>query len=98
VKYIEKRLLFWCDLRALCIDNGWYDLAGNEDYKDLSAKLTDENGAAVEMTTEKLAEIAEDILAHTFNPVLDFEEDATMKIEAIMYQLNLKCVTYFKKI
>lgn len=87
-KYIEWRTLNLGDLRALCIQNNWYDLGDNKEYMNLFAKLFDD-GFPANLTTDKLAEIAEDIWEHT-----------SLKpygIEAVMFLLNATSVTQFRE-
>ena len=93
MKYIETRTLSAYNLRNLCIRKNWYTCGDNEEYMALFGSLT-ENYHAVEMTTEKLAEIATDIYEHSD------ESDCTdgcLEIPQIMYDLAKACDTTFRE-
>ena len=87
MKFIETRILDSSKLRSICIQQAWYTLGTNEEYADLFAKLHDENGCPENMTTEKLAEIAADIMAHS--------EITDYTITSVMFVLACSCSTYF---
>ena len=87
MKFIETRILDSSKLRSICIQQAWYTLGTNEEYADLFAKLHDENGCPENMTTEKLAEIAADIMAHS--------EITDYTITSVMFVLACSCITYF---
>lgn len=93
MKYIETRTLCAYELRALCIRKNWYTGGTNEEYLGLFDRLT-ENHLAAEMTTEKLAEIAADILEHS-NP--DSCADGYLDIPDIMYDLAKACCVTFRE-
>lgn len=86
-KYTETRTLDSSKLRAICIENDWYTHGTNEEYASLFAKLHDEYGCPENMTTEKLAEIAADIMTHS--------EISDYTITSVMFVLARACVTYF---
>lgn len=87
MKYIETRHLFPDKLRALCVKNDWYTLGDNEEYSALMYSLSDEEGFPVDATTEKLVEIAADILEHS-------DTDYTM--DAVLFELARICISYFE--
>ena len=87
MKYIETRTLSTDDLRALCIQNNWYTRGTCEEYEALFDKLYDEDGCHIHLTTEKLAEIAEDIMEHS-----RIEE---YTITTVMFALNRACTVLF---
>lgn len=87
MKFTETRILDSSKLRATCIKNDWYTCGTNEEYSNLFAKLHDEYGCPENMTTEKLAEIAEDIWQHS--RVTDYT------ITTVMFELARACYTYF---
>jgi hypothetical protein len=89
MKIIEKRTMGKLNLTALCIRKGWYTEGTKEACSKLLDLLVDEDGNLATMTTEKLAEIAENILAHSDKPLL--------KITDVMSELNKNCVTIFKE-
>ena len=60
----EKRTITVGDLHYLCNKRQWYTYGTNEEYENLFARLK-ENGEYIHLTTEKLQEIAEDILSHS---------------------------------
>ena len=91
MKYKETRILSADKLRALCIERDWYTLGDCEEYSALFDKLRDCLWQSVEMTTEKLAEIAQDIMEHS-----DLPEDYT--ITCIMFELARICTTYFEEV
>ena len=86
-KYTETRVLDMCKLRSLCIEHDWYTCGTNEEYSALFARLHDEMGCPENMTTEKLAEIAADIMAHS--------EISDYTITSVMFELARACYTYF---
>lgn len=91
MKYIEHRTLSACDLRSLCIKKNWYTHGTNEEYYNLFRMLT-QDYHEVEMTTEKLAEIATDIFNHSDE---DDCTDGYLSIPDIMYDLAKACSTVF---
>ena len=91
MKFTETRTLSASKLRAICIQHDWYTCGTNEQYTNLFSMLTD-NYLAAEMTTEKLAEIAADILAHSD---ADDCRDGYLEITEIMYDLAKACDTVF---
>ena len=88
-KYTETRTLAADKLRAVCIAHDWYTCGTNEEYAALFAKLHDEDGCPVNMTTEMLAEIAADIMAHS--------EISDYTSTNVMFVLARACITYFDK-
>lgn len=82
MKYTETRKIFAEDLRSLCIKMNWYTLGTNHDYARLLFDFT--NGSA---TTEKLAQIAEDIKAHS---------ETEYEITSIMFELARICRSFFE--
>lgn len=87
MKYIETRVMDSSKLRSLCIKRNWYTRGTNEEYGRLFDLLYDEYGCPVNLTTEKLAEIAEDIMEHS--DIRDYT------ITAVMFELADSCYTYF---
>lgn len=86
-KYIETRAMDSSKLRSLCIKNDWYTCGTNEEYGRLFARLHDEYGCPVNLTTEKLAEIAEDIMEHS--------DVRGYTIATVMSELARVCYSYF---
>jgi hypothetical protein len=64
-KYFEIRTLSADKLREACITHKWYTQGTTDDYDNLFALLRNEDGSPAEMTTEKMVEIMEDIMAHS---------------------------------
>lgn len=93
MKYIETRTLSAYNLRNLCIKKNWYTSGDNKAYMNLFDRLT-ENYHAVEMTTEKLAEIATDIYEHSNESACT---DGYLEITSIMYDLAKVCDTTFRE-
>ena len=93
MKYIETRTLSAYELRALCIKKNWYTCGTNEEYSNLLHRCS-ANFVAVEMTTEKLAEIASDIFQHSD---ADDCTDGYLEITSIMYDLAKACDTTFEE-
>lgn len=89
-KYTETRILDASKLRSICIANDWYTGGTNEEYCNLFDRLYDESGCPVNMTTEKLVEIAEDIMEHSH--ITDYT------ITSVMYVLAEGCYTYFDEV
>lgn len=87
MKIIETRYITVSDLRALCIKNDWYTYGTNEEYSRLFDRLKDETGKAVNMTPEKLYEIAQDI-----KNASDWENT----ISSIMFELSRICCSRFE--
>ena len=90
MKYTETRILDSSKLRAVCIQQDWYTRGTNEEYSNLFSKLHDEDGCPENMTTEKLAEIAADIMAHS--------EISDYTITSVMFVLARACNTYFDEV
>lgn len=85
--YTETRTLSSTALRSLCIRHDWYTCGTCKEYNALFDKLYDEDGCPVNLTTQKLAEIADDIMAHS-----DIED---YTITSVMYELNRSCTVTF---
>lgn len=60
--YKEVRTLSARALCKLCIENGWYRLGPNEEYRNL---LYDMAESKSHITTDDIIEIAEDIISHS---------------------------------
>ena len=85
--YAETRTLSANSLRALCIQHNWYTCGNNKEYEALFNSLYDGDGCPVNLTTEKLARIADDIIAHS--------EISDYTITSVMYALNRACQVVF---
>lgn len=88
-KYTETRILSSTKLRSLCIKHDWYTCGTNEAYSALFDRLHDDMGCPENMTTEKLAEVAADIMEHS--------KITEYTITAVMYELARACDTYFEE-
>lgn len=86
-EFSEIRTLSASKLRALCIEHNWYTCGDNKEYDALFNRLYDEDGVPVHLTTQKLAEIAADIEAHS--------EIRDYTITSIMFELNRACSVVF---
>lgn len=89
-KYKETRYLSASKLRALCIERDWYTCGDNEEYEALFNRLHDEDGVEIHLDTEKLAEIAQDIMDHS--DITDYT------ITSVMFELARKCTVIFDEI
>ena len=87
MKYIETRILTADALRQTCIKHNWYTRGTCREYEALFDKLHDGQGHQINMTTEKLVEIAEDIWEHS-----RIEE---YRLEDVLWELANVCDTYF---
>ena len=88
MKFKETRSLSMSKLRQICIDHGWYTCGDNEEYDHLLNMVYDSDlGCSVNITTEKLVEIAEDIIDHS--------EIEDYSIETVLYILAKGCYHYF---
>lgn len=87
--YKEFRHLSGDDLRSLCIRNNWYTHGTCEEYERLFNFLHDECGCPENMTTDKLAEIAEDIMEHS--------DITSYTITTVMFELARACNTFFEE-
>lgn len=87
-KYTETRILDASKLRSICIKNDWYTCGNNGQYAAMFAKLRNENGNLVHMTTDKLYDIANDIYYHS---------DTDYIVEDIMAVLARHCSYYFEE-
>ena len=90
MNYTENRTMSASDLRALCIRNNWYTCGTCKEYEALFNRLYDEDGCPVNLTTKKLVEIADDIMAHS--------EISDYTITSVMYELNRVCTVFFDEI
>lgn len=93
-KYTEKRTLQASELRALCIRKNWYTCGTNAEYCAMFDRLRS-GYLPAEMTTEKLAEIAEDILQHS--DAQDCNDGYLQDIPGIMFELAKICDTCFEE-
>ena len=89
-KYKETRILDSTKLRSICIKHDWYTRGTCEEYANLFAHLHDDFGNNLNMTTEKLAEIAADIMDHS--DIQDYT------ITSVMYELAANCYSYFDEV
>lgn len=89
-QYHETRILSAEKLRSVCIKHDWYTCGDCEEYENLFAKLYDEHGCELHMTTELLAEIAEDIMAHS--DITDYT------ITSVMFELAANCYSIFSEV
>lgn len=88
MKFSETRRLDATALRTLCIEHDWYTRGTNEQYAKLFDRLYDEDGCNINLTADKLFEIAEDIYQHSVI------EDYT--VDTIMYVLAKASTYYFE--
>lgn len=88
MEFVETRVMHACDLRSLCIKRNWYTCGTNAEYENLFSMLHDATFEPVNMTTEKLAEVAADIMAHS-------ELHPDYEITSVMYELAQICNTFF---
>ena len=94
MKYTETRTLQASELRTLCVRKNWYTRGTNDEYYAL-LRQTSHDFQAVEMTTEKLAEIAADIRQHSDEQ--DCNDGYLPDIPGIMYELAKVCDTCFQE-
>lgn len=87
MKFTETRTLSASKLRSICIKNDWYTCGTNDEYSRLFDRLTDCCGCPENLTTDKLVEIAEDIMEHS--------EITDYTIESVLFELARCCFTYF---
>lgn len=90
VEYTEKRTMDAGTLRNICIQNDWYTRGTCAQYNGLFDRLHDQRGDMVNLTTAKLAEIAQDIAEHSELPE-DYD------IPCIMFELARRCVVSFEQ-
>ena len=69
------------DIRALCIEHGWYKSGTNDDYNNMLTMVT-----TTRPTPENMYAVAVDIAKHTMNAPL---------IATIMFELERKVYTFF---
>lgn len=89
-KIQEIRTMTAEELRSLCIRKNWYTRGTNEEYENLLS-LTGSAWEPVHLTTEKLAEIATDIMCHS-----DMSPDYDLC--CVMYELARACTVCFNKL
>lgn len=82
MKFKEIRYLDSDKLRSLCIHQNWYTKGTSEEYEHLMDRSYDSFGISLDMTTEKLAEVARDILDHS---------DTDYPLTSIMYAIARDC-------
>ena len=87
MKFNETRILMPSKLREICIRHDWYTMGDNDEYSALFDRLYDADGCYEQMSTDKLTEIAEDIVQHS--------EIEDYTIEAVLFTLAAGCTTYF---
>ena len=94
MKFTERRTLQADTLRRLCIKKNWYTIGTNEEYCNLFSLLR-ENYLSAEMTAERLALIAADIMEHSD---ADDCADGYLEITDIMHDLAKACDTVFTEL
>lgn len=87
--YTETRSMDAGTLRDICIRNNWYTRGTNADYNRLFDRLYDDAEDPLHLTTEKLAEIAQDILDHS--NITDYT------ITTVMVELAQNCIVWFRE-
>ena len=87
MKFTETRSMSMSKLRALCVAHDWYTCGTNEEYDHLLNLVHDEMGYPVNLTTDKLVEIATDIMEHS--DIKDYT------IESVLFELARNCYHYF---
>lgn len=87
-EYTEKRTMDAGTLRSICIQNDWYTRGTCAQYNGLFDRLHDQRGDLVNLTTAKLAEIAQDIAEHSELPE-DYD------LPCIMFELARRCTVTF---
>lgn len=83
----ETRTMSATKLRSVCIQHDWYTCGTNKEYGKLFDRLYDSDGIPAHLTTEKLAEIAQDIMDHS--RITDYT------ITSVMFELARSCTVYF---
>ena len=81
-KYRDVKSIDFESVREKCIVKRWYTRGTTKEYTDLADYIFD----LEEVTTENLVVIANDILEHS---------ETDYDIEAILWELNKMCNTYF---
>lgn len=81
-KYREVKSIDFESVRGKCIEKRWYTRGTTKEYTALADYILD----LEEVTTENLVVIANDILEHS---------ETDYNIEAILWELNRVCNTYF---
>ena len=76
----EVRRLSASAVRQLCINHRWYTCGTTDEYAAMFDKLYDESGFEVDITAEKLFDIATDIYKHS--KIEDYTVDAIMNVLA----------------
>ena len=84
VQYKEIRKMSMGELRSLCIRRGWYTKGTEEEYSKLLYMTK-----AEEITTNTLAEMANDILMHS---------QTNCELKTIMFELSLICYSVFDEV
>ena len=76
MKYIEHRRMESSVMRGLCINHNWYNAGTNAEYGQLLYTLCGQH----DLTTDDVAAIVDDIIAHTleFRSVTDPEAKAAI--------------------
>lgn len=64
-------------VRTVCIDNDFYNSGSNEEYENMFSMVTKNGGT---MSVEEVAEIAENIVAHT-------QKDYALTVEYVAERL-----------
>jgi hypothetical protein len=85
-KYEEIRKLSAERVRTLCICKNWYTRGTGEQYTALLEKIQNIEDSEQSITTDRLGEIAEDILQHS---------NTDYTVEDIMWELNRAANTTF---
>lgn len=67
LKINERRVIYYDDLRQLCISNNWYTKGDCNSYSKMLSKAGKSN-----ITTNDIVEIAKDIYSHSNLQDMDF--------------------------
>lgn len=90
MKIKETRRIFAEDLRNLCIRNNWYTRGNSAEYNHLLLDLAENK---LNITTEDIVAIAEDIREHSAD-----EEMEDMELETICFEVARIAVTFFNDV
>lgn len=87
---VEKRYLAMEDLRALCVEHGWFTLGNAEESKKLLWLVNNRNGSSRNISTDCLYHIAELIVKNS-----KLETTEILGVAGVMYCIAERCTTCF---
>lgn len=89
----ERRYLDMSDLRALCVEHGWFTRGDNDEYGKLLNMVNNRDGSSRNITTKLLQDIASRIMQYSVTGSTEI-----LGVTGIMYCIAERCHTCFSEV